>query len=258
MTRLNSMTIVLALVGGCCLTLSAGAQPTPSGAGGGIVRAVLVSTRLPSVADAPRHFKVRRISVAAKQAATYSNGAVGLIFALSGSLEVTSGADRQVLSRGDGIAVAAGASTTFKATGNEPAVFLHFELSTADELNRSLDGGSATVTELFRTTAPIPGLKPGPYEFTLVRVTFPPRFPSNPPHRRSGAAMYYVLAGPGMFTTGGKTELKPAGVIHYEPYDLVHQWGNPGDVPLVLIQANISQEGVPAVIFVPQADPGSK
>jgi hypothetical protein len=27
-----------------------------------------------------------------------------------------------------------------------------------------------------------------------------------------------------------------------------HQWANSGDVPLVLLQANISEEGVPAVI----------
>ena len=69
--------------------------------------------------------------------------------------------------------------------------------------------------------------------------------------------MYYVFAGNGMFTTSGKTEPKPAGVIHFEPYDLVHQWGNPGAMPLVLLQANISQEGVPAVIFVPLTDPNT-
>jgi hypothetical protein len=57
-----------------------------------------------------------------------------------------------------------------------------------------------------------------------------------------------------MFTSDGRTAAKPAGTIHFEPYDLVHQWANPADVPLVLVQANISQEGVPAVIFVPQAN----
>jgi quercetin dioxygenase-like cupin family protein len=107
----------------------------------------------------------------------------------------------------------------------------------------------AKPTELFRTNAPIPGLKGGPYEFTLVRVTIPPHAPLNPPHRRSGAAVYYVYGGTGSFVADGKAESKPAGVVHYEPYTLVHQWGNAKDVPLVLIQANISQEGVPAVMF---------
>jgi len=38
----------------------------------------------------------------------------------------------------------------------------------------------------------------------------------------------------------------------------VHQWGNSADTPLVLIQANISQEGVPAVIFVPEGSKSAK
>ena len=34
----------------------------------------------------------------------------------------------------------------------------------------------------------------------------------------------------------------------FEPYGLVHQWANPGDAPLVLLQASLSQEGIPAVL----------
>ena len=49
-------------------------------------------------------------------------------------------------------------------------------------------------------------------------------------------------------TVEGKTETKPTGSRLFEPYGMVHQWGNPGDTPLVLLQANISPEGVPAVI----------
>jgi hypothetical protein len=33
----------------------------------------------------------------------------------------------------------------------------------------------------------------------------------------------------------------------YEPYGLVHQWGNPGDAPLTFLTFNINPEGVPAV-----------
>jgi len=72
----------------------------------------------------------------------------------------------------------------------------------------------------------------------------------NPLHRRSGAAVYFVASGAGIFTNNGKSEPRPTSATQYEPYDLVHQWGNPGETPLVIIQANISQEGVPAVIFV--------
>lgn len=246
--------LIAAIFSGCFFVAGAAAQPASpqSGPGGGVLRAVLASTALPSVMDAPRYFRVVRVSVPARQATTY-NGGVGFVFALSGSLEVTSRADRQVLSGGDGVLIGRGMNTTFKASDSEPAVFLHFVLLTADELGKPMEGQPAVVTELYKTASPIPGLKPGPYEFTLTRVTFPPRQPINPPHRRSGAAMYYLLSGLGMFTTGGKTEPKPAGTIHYEPYDLVHQWANPGDESLVMLQANISQEGVPAVIFVPDA-----
>ena len=60
--------------------------------------------------------------------------------------------------------------------------------------------------------------------------------------------MNYVLAGTGLFTAKGKSEPRTAGMSDFEPYDLVHQWANPGDAPLVLLQANLSQEGIPAVL----------
>jgi mannose-6-phosphate isomerase-like protein (cupin superfamily) len=155
------------------------------------------------------------------------------------------------------VLVAKGKSTIFTPAPGKPAEFLHFVLSTAGELNAPMESPPAVVKELYRTASPIPGLKPGPYEFTLVRVAFPPRFPLNPAHHRSGAALYYIFSGTGMFTSNGKTEPRPAGMAHYEPYDLIHQWANPGDEPLVLIQANINQEGVPAVISVQPAGAGA-
>lgn len=254
MPRLVSLTTVAAIFGGSVFAIPGLSQSQPAVPQGGpssagIVRAVLASTPLPSVADAPRHFKLARVSLPAKQATTY-RGSVGFVFTLSGSLEVTSGTDRHLLGRGDGLLVAAGKTMSFKAGESEPAVFLHYALMKADELGGSMEARPATVSELYRTESPIPGLKTGPYEFTLVRVTFPPRLPSNPLHHRSGAALYYVLNGTGAFKAKGReSEPRPAGTIQYEPSDLVHQWGNPADTPLVLIQMNISQEGVPVVIF---------
>jgi len=257
-TRLISYAVVAGIVTGYFFVAAAAAQPAPgqSASGGGTLRTVLASTALPSVVDAPRYFKMVRVNIPAKQATTY-NGAVGFVLALSGSLDVTSGSAHQLLEKGDAVLVARGTDTTLKAGDNQPAVYLHIALPTAGELGQPMAGRPAAFTELHTTASPIPGLKPGPHEFTVVRVTLPPRMPINPPHRRSGAAMYYILSGTGMFTTGGKTEPKPADVAHYEPYDLVHQWANPGDAPLVIIQANISQEGVPAVIFVQDAGAGA-
>jgi quercetin dioxygenase-like cupin family protein len=249
MIRLGFLIFVIAMSGGL-LASSAGAQmPAPPGTPGtGTVRAVLASTPLSSVADAPRYFKLVRVHLPATQAVTY-NGPVGFVLVLDGALEVTSGADQRSLAKSDGVLVAQGKSTIFKSAPGKPAEFLHFVLSTAGELNAPMESPPAVVKELYRTASPIPGLKSGPYEFTLVRVAFPPRFPLNPLHHRSGAALYYIFSGTGMFTTDGKTEPRPAGVAHYEPYDLVHQWANPGDEPLVIIQASINQEGVPAVMF---------
>jgi quercetin dioxygenase-like cupin family protein len=216
------------------------------------VRAVLASAPLPTVLDAPRHYKLVSVNLPARQATTY-NGPIGFVVVLDGVLDVLSGADHQVLAKGEALLVAAGRNATFKSGAGTPARFLHFVLPTVAELGAPMESRPAAVKELFRTAAPIPGLKPGPYEFTLVRVTFPPHFPPNPPHHRSGAALYYISAGTGMITFGGKTEPRPAGAIQYEPYDFVHHWANPGDKQMVMIQANISHEGVPAVMFVQEA-----
>ena len=237
-------------------TVGAQTPAPPFTLGPGMVRAVLASTPLSSVANVPRYFRLVRVHLPATQAVTY-NGPVGFVFVLDGTLEVMSGADRQSLVKGDGVLVAIGKITQFKSMSGKPAEFLHFVLSTAGELDAPMERAPAVVKELYRTASPIPGLKPGPYEFTLVHVTFAPHFPLNPPHQRSGAALYYTLSGTGMFRTDGKTEPRPAGAVQYEPYDLVHQWANPGAEALVIIQASINQEGVPVVIFVQPTGAGS-
>jgi mannose-6-phosphate isomerase-like protein (cupin superfamily) len=106
----------------------------------------------------------------------------------------------------------------------------------------------ATVNELYRTAAPLPELKPGSYELNLTRVTFPPGMPSNPPHHRSGAALYYIVSGIGANAVDGKTADRGPGSLIYEPSGLVHQWGNPGGEPLTFLAFNINPEGVPAVV----------
>jgi mannose-6-phosphate isomerase-like protein (cupin superfamily) len=256
MIPLKFLIFATALSGGLFVNAVGAQAPTaPVTTGTGTVRAVLASTRLSSVADAPRYFKLVRVHLPATQAVTYS-GPVGFVLVLDGALEMTSGTEQLSLAKGDAVLVAEGKSTKLKSAVGKPVEFLHFVLSTASELNAPMESPPALVKELYRTASPIPGLKPGPYEFTLVRVAFPPRFPLNSPHHRSGAALYSIFSGTGMFTSNGKTEPRRAGVAHYEPYDLVHQWANPGDEPLVIIQASINQEGVPAVMFVQPAGAG--
>jgi quercetin dioxygenase-like cupin family protein len=238
------------LLTGCLLAAPAGAQspPGPGASGSTVIRTVLATTGLPSVTDTPLHFRLLRVTVPGGESTTYS-GATGIIYLLSGGLAVSVDGDRQTLREGDAVVVTKGKTAALRTTGSDPATLLYFMLPRVEELNAPGPRAPLAATELYRTAAPIPGLKSGPYEFSLVRVSFPPRFPLNPPHHRSGAALYYVLSGTGATATGGRTEARPAASIQYEPFDLIHQWTNPGGAPLVLLQANISQEGVPAVIF---------
>ena len=125
---------------------------------------------------------------------------------------------------------------------------MHFMLAPAADLDRPEAAAPATTIEVFRTPKPIPGLKQGVHDLNLTLVTFPPHMPSNQPHHRSGAALYYILSGTGANTVEGKTAAKGVGSVIYEPSSLVHQWGNPGDEPLRFVAFNINPEGVPAVV----------
>jgi quercetin dioxygenase-like cupin family protein len=242
--------LIIAILGSEISAPFVGAQTTlgPGTTQSTPVRNILGSAGLPTVIDVPLHYKLLRVSVPARQSSN-SRGANGFLYQMSGLLAVTTSSDSRTLRNGDAMFVGRGESATLKAAGPEPAVFLHFLLLPTADLEKVIEGSPAAVIELYRTAAPIPSLKSGPYEFTLTRVTFPPRMPSNPPHYRSGGALYYIASGTGTMTVEGKTDTKPAGSRLFEPYGMVHQWGNPGDTPLVLLQANISPEGVPAVII---------
>jgi hypothetical protein len=60
---------------------------------------------------------------------------------------------------------------------------------------------------------------------------------------RSGAALYYVISGRGANTVDGKTDAKEPGSLIYEPFGLVHQWGNPGDAPFTFLGGRRSHCG---------------
>jgi quercetin dioxygenase-like cupin family protein len=213
------------------------------------VRTVLAVASLPSVIEAPLYFRLSKIELNAGRSTNYS-GPIGFIYLLTGTLEVQVDSEKRKLRPGDALLVPADKVHTFGALATEPALFLHYVLGGREELGRTIEQEPAIVTELYRSREPIPRLKSEPYEFTLTRVTFPPRMAPNVPHYRSGAALYYVLEGSGTFIADGKTEIRDKGMAHFEPQGWVHQWGNPGETPLVLLQANISEEGVPAVILV--------
>ena len=162
--------------------------------------------------------------------------------------EVALDGETKMLNSGEGLFIAGGKTAALTAGSGGPSTFLHFFLAPAADFGRPAETAPAVVRELYRTASPIPDLKPGSYDLNLTRVTFPAHMPSNSPHHRSGAALYFIISGTGANTVDGKTEARGPGSLIYEPYVLMHQWGNPGNEPLIFLAFNINPEGVAAVL----------
>src|SRR6478672_5464597 len=235
----------LLLLGAMALPASAAAQTTPVAPA--IARTVVAATKLPTVTDVPLHFKAVSVTLqpAEKSGVSPVNG---ILYQISGSTEVALDGEAKMLNAGEGLFIAGGKTAALTAGSGGPSTFLHFFLAPAADLGRPAETAPAVVRELYRTSSPIPDLTPGSYDLNLTRVTFPAEMPSNPPHHRSGAALYYIISGTGANTVNGKTDAKEPGSLIYEPFGLVHQWGNPSDTPLTFLAFNINPEGVAAVI----------
>ena len=233
------------LLGAMALPTSATAQTTP--APPATTRTVVAATKLPTVMDVPLYFKVVSVTLppGEKSGVAAPNG---ILYQIAGSTEVLLGGEAQMLGAGEGLFIPGGKTAVLTAGSGGPSTFLQFFLAPAGDLDRPPETAPAAVRELYRTAAPIPDLKPGGYDLNLTRITFPARMPSNPPHHRSGAALYYIISGTGANTVDGKTAARGPGALIYEPYSLVHQWGNPGNEPLTFLAFNINPEGVAAVL----------
>lgn len=234
--------VAIALI--CCLLpIATLAQNQPAST----VRTLLATGRVGSVVETPLAFRLLSVSLPSTQRASYS-GPNAMLYALSGALGLELGGNSQPLAESGGAFIPGGRAATFSASGSEPAKFLLFVLLPVADVQKTLIGPPAIVEELYRSPEPLPGLQAGPYEFSLTRVSLPPSMPANPPHYRSGDVLYFVAAGSGTFIADARSEPRSAGMAHFERAGWVHQWANPSTTPLVLIQANISQEGVPAVL----------
>jgi quercetin dioxygenase-like cupin family protein len=238
-------TIGLFFLGAMALPASGAAQTTP--APPAIARTVVAATKLPTVTDVPLYFKVVSVTLQPNERSGVS-AANGILYQMSGSTEVVHGSEAKLLNVGEGLFIAGGKTAALTAGSQGPSTFLHFFLVPAMDLGRPVETAPAAVRELYRTETPISDLKAGGYDLNLTRITFPAQMPSNPPHHRSGAALYFIISGTGANTVAGKTEARGPGSLIYEPYALVHQWGNPGDEPLIFLAFNINPEGVAAVL----------
>jgi quercetin dioxygenase-like cupin family protein len=212
-----------------------------------IVRTVVAGTKLPDLGATPLYF--RALSMTIPPGATVRISAPdGILYQLSGSTDIAAAGAAKTLSAGEAQFIARGKETSLTAGSSGPSNTLHFLLAPAPALDQPVAAAPAEVTELYRTSAPIPDLKPGNYDLNLTRVSFPPQMPSNPPHHRSGAALYYVLSGTGANTVAGTTLDRGPRSLIYEPFGLVHQWGNPSGEPLTFLAFNVNPEGLAAVI----------
>ena len=209
-----------------------------------VARTMIAATKLLVAMGEPLHFKVVAVTLPAEQSSSF-HGAAGVIYQVSGSTEVSIDGTTKTLSAAEGSFIAGPAM--LRAAGGEPSTFLHFLLTPGAALDQPAEMAPAVVKELYRT-APIPDLRAGVYDLNLARITFPPQMPPNKPHYRSGGALYYVLSGTGSNTVGGNTEARPPGSLIYEPFGLVHQWGNPGDTPFTFLVFNINPDDTAAVL----------
>jgi quercetin dioxygenase-like cupin family protein len=233
------------LLGAMALPTSATGQTTP--APPATTRTVVAATKLATVTAVPLYFKVVSVTLPPGEKSRVA-APNGILYQIAGSTEVSLGGEAQMLGAGEGLFIPGGKTAVLTAGNGGPSTFLHFFLAPAGDLDRPPEMAPAAVRELYRTAAPIPDLKPGSYDLNLTRITFPARMASNPPHHRSGAALYYIISGTGANTVDGKTAARGPGALIYEPYSLVHQWGNPGNAPLTFLAFNINPEGVVAVL----------
>ena len=243
--RFRTTGILSLSLGAMALGASAAAQTTP--APSATARTVVAAAKLPTVTNVPLHFRAVSVTVPPGEK-TGALAANGILYQISGSTEVVLDGEAKILNAGEGLFIAGGKTAALTAGSGGPSTFLHFFLAPAADLDRPAVSAPAAVKELYRTAAPIPDLKPGGYDLNLTRVTFPAQMPSNPPHHRSGAALYFIVSGTGANTVDGKTEARGPGSLIYEPHALVQQWGNPGNEPLTFLAFNINPEGVAAVL----------
>src|ERR1700693_4765838 len=230
--------------------ISAGPAPAQNPpAAPAVQRTILAGTKLPDLAAGPVAFCALSVTIPANAASHIAAGSNAIFYQLGGSTEITTAGATKTLAAGEAMFVAGGHEVFMKAVGDDPSRSLQFVVFPDAGSASPIATEPAAVTELFRTPAPIPDLKPGTYEVNLTRVTFPAKMAPNPPHHRSGAALYYVLSGTGANAAGGNTVEKGPGSLIYEPSSLVHQWGNPGSEPFTFLAFNINPEGTPAVVM---------
>ena len=225
----------------------------------GPVRAVLALGRVPSMIDTPMSIRLSRVLMPPGAAATYSS-AHRMVYVLSGVITVTIVNDQRVVRSDEGAYLPPAADAVIKAGVDAPVELIQYELVRTMDAQTPGINSQVSVKELHQMKIPVDALKAGPHEFSMIRVTIPAGAARPRPHTRSGVALYYVLAEGTIsiwpnatvdaLSGESRTEPRRVGDVQEEPYGFIHSWAPKDDAALVLLQANISHEGVPEIIFV--------
>jgi mannose-6-phosphate isomerase-like protein (cupin superfamily) len=184
----------------------------------------------------------------------------GIYYQYTGATELGLGGTTAILKPGEGRFIQAGSKFTLKSLdANQSPTYLQFLLSSTpgSDATEVTDGASV---ELYRSPAPVPGLVHERNLFSLTRVPVPPQSLPDPLHRRTGAALHYILSGVGAEFADGRTMARGPGSVSFEPAGLTYQWGNPGLRPLVYLLLNVNPKDLDPVILQDQQpeDPFSR
>jgi mannose-6-phosphate isomerase-like protein (cupin superfamily) len=184
----------------------------------------------------------------------------GVYYQFGGAVYLTADGKTNTLEPGDGVFLQAGTQFSVEAVDMaRPPTYLQFLLSSTPGSDVPVGADGQTV-ELYRSPGPVPGLTRTRNLLSLTRVPVPPQSPPDPLHRRSGAALHYVLSGAGAEFGEGNAAARGPGSISYQPAGFTYQWSNPGTQPLVYLVFNINPKNIEPVIVQDQQpdDPFSR
>jgi mannose-6-phosphate isomerase-like protein (cupin superfamily) len=176
----------------------------------------------------------------------------GVYYQFTGTAELRLDGNTTTLQPGDGLFIQAGSKFTLKSLdANRSPTYLQFLLSSTpgSEVAEEADG---TSVELYRSPTPVPGLMHERNLLSLTRVPVPPQALPDPLHRRTGAALHYILSGVGAEFGDGRTMARGPGSVSFEPAGFTYQWSNPGLKPLVYLLFNVSPKDIEPVIVQDQ------
>lgn len=173
-------------------------------------------------------------------------------YQFSGTVDVETNRKVTTLRPGDGLFLAAGTRFTVRSSGAPPSPsYLQFLLSPTPGTTVTEDEDGTSI-ELYRSPTAIPGLMRERNVLSLTKVPVPPQSAPDPLHRRTGAALHYILSGVGAEFGDGHAVARGPGSVSYEPAGYSYQWSNPGLQPLIYLLFNVNPKGTEPVVGLSQ------